>query len=316
MLVTMDSSRQRTTPADSIERALRLGGGITTAPLRLLSTLASPLRDDIGRSVRHSFGMAVSPRPRAMDPQSSYVHPDSIVREVHQDLGPMMIGGWAALMLQALHPLAMAGVADHSSYEEDAIGRLRRTAHFVATTTFGTTSEARAAIRHVQLVHRRVHGVAPDGRTYSADDPDLLTWVHAAETYCFLESTQRFGARRLNEQERDAYYKETAPVAIELGSKWVPTSSKEMDAYLLHMQKDLYAGPQALVARDFLFRGVARKPEDRIVYTLIAAAGVSVLPRWARTKYKIPSISVLDAAVTPPARLLCAGLRWVVPPRH
>ena len=89
-----------------------------------------------------------------------------------------------------------------------------------------------------------------------------------------------------------------------------------MEAYLLRMQKDLYAGPQALVARDFLFKGVARKPEDRIVYTVISAAGVSILPRWARSPYRIPTVSLVDAAVTPPTRLLCAGLRWVVPPRR
>jgi uncharacterized protein (DUF2236 family) len=282
----------------------------------VVANLASPVRDNIGRAARHSFGLATRPRPLAMDPETAYVHPDSIVRVVHRDLGPMMIGGWSALMLQALHPLAMAGVADHSSYEEDAIGRLRRTANFVATTTFGTTAEARAAIRKVQLVHHRVRGVAPDGRTYAADDPELLTWVHAAEMYCFLEATQRFGSRRLTSEECDAYYKETARVAIELGALWVPRSVGEMEAYLQRIQPELYAGRQAMVARDFLFRGVARKPEDRAVYTLIAAAGLSVLPRWARSKYKVPAVSLFDAAITPPARLFCAGLRWMVPPRH
>jgi uncharacterized protein (DUF2236 family) len=301
---------------DPLERALRLGGEFATSPLRLLTTLVSPLREDITRSVRHSFGLAVAPRRHADDPKTAFVHPESIVRKVHGDLGPMVIGGWAALMLQALHPLAMAGVADHSSYEEDAIGRLRRTANFVASTTFGTKSEARAAIRKVQAVHRRVRGIAPDGRPYSADDPDLLTWVHAAEMYCFLEATQRFGPRRLTLAERDAYYRETAPVAIELGATWVPTSAQEMEAYLLRVRKELHAGPQALVARDFLFRGVARKPEDRVVYAVISAAGLSILPRWARAAYGIPAVSLLDAAVTPPARLLCAGLRWVVPVRR
>jgi uncharacterized protein (DUF2236 family) len=309
-------SRPATRPPDPLEWVLRTGEHLTTAPFRVLANLTSPLRDDLGRSVRHSFGLTVEPpRPHAMDPESAYVHPDSVVRMVHSDLGPMMIGGWSALMLQALHPLAMAGVADHSSYEEDPIGRLRRTAHFVGITTFGTTTEAKAAIRHVQAVHRRVRGVAPDGRPYSADDPELLAWVHAAEMYCFLESTQRFGVRRLTPDECDAYYRETASVAIELGAQWVPTSVQDMESYLLRMQPELYAGPQARVARDFLFRGVARKPEDRAVYSLIAAAGTSILPRWARAKYGIPQNTLLDVAVTPLARLMCAGIRWAVPPR-
>jgi uncharacterized protein (DUF2236 family) len=236
---------------------------------------------------------------------------------VHGDLGAMMIGGWAALMLQALHPLAMAGVADHSMYENDPVGRLRRTANFVGSTTFGTTAEAEEAIRHVKVVHRRVRGLAPDGRSYSADDPDLLTWVHAAEMYCFLEATQRFGARRLSRAECDAYYRETAAVALALGAEWVPRSSAEMEAYLLRVQPDLYGGPQALAARDFLLRGVARKPEDRAVYAVVVGAGLSLLPRWARSRMRLPVLSLVDAAVvTPVARMLCVGLRWAVPPRR
>jgi len=304
------------TQPDSIERAFRLGEDLAVAPLRLLSGLTAPFRDDIGRTVRRSFGISETPRPRAMDPDTAFVHPDSVVRVVHSDLGAMMIGGLAALMLQALHPLAMAGVADHSSYEEDPIGRLRRTANFVAATTFGTTAEAHAAIRLVQAVHRRVRGVAPDGRPYSADDPDLLTWVHAAEMYCFLEATQRYGSRRLSGAECDSYYCETAPVAVALGAEWVPRSQAEMDAYFRRIKPELYAGSQAIVARDFLLRGVARKPEDRAVYALVAAAGISLLPRWARRKMRIPALALFDAAVTPPARLLCAGLRWAVPPRR
>ena len=316
-MVSQPDPEQRTPPFDPLDRALRAGETLATTPLRLLSTLTVPIRDDIGRGVRRTFGISETPRPHATDPKTAYVHPDSVVRLVHGDLGAMMVGGWAALMLQALHPLAMAGVADHSSYESDPIGRLRRTANFVGVTTFGTTEEAEAAIRHVQAVHRRVRGVAPDGRPYSADDPDLLTWVHAAEMFCFLEATQRFGARRLSPAECDEYYRETAPVALALGARWVPRSRNEMEAYLLHVRSDLYGGPQAMVARDFLLRGVARKPEDRAVYTLIVAAGLSLLPRWARAKMRLPTLSLLDAAVViPTARMLCVALRWAVPPRR
>lgn len=317
-VVSQPDDERRPQPAiDPLDRAWRAGENLASTPLRLLSSLALPLRDDIGRGVRRTFGLTGEPQPHATDPDTAYVHPDSVVRLVHGDLGAMMIGGWAALMLQALHPLAMAGVADHSLYENDPVGRLRRTANFVGITTFGTTTEAQAAIRHVKVVHRRVRGVAPDGRPYSADDPDLLTWVHAAEMFCFLEATQRFGARRLGRSECDAYYRETAPVALALGAQWVPQSKAEMEAYLLHVQKDLYGGPQALAARDFLLRGVARKPEDRAVYAVIVAAGLSLLPRWARSKMRLPAIALLDAAVVlPAARMLCAALRWAVPPRR
>jgi hypothetical protein len=111
------------------------------------------------------------PPPIASDPEESYLPPDGVARLVHADLPSMLIGGISALLLQTLHPLAMAGVAEHSNYQADPLGRLRRTAAFVGTTTFGTVGEAEAAIAQVQRVHRRVKGIAPDGRPYSAATP-------------------------------------------------------------------------------------------------------------------------------------------------
>jgi len=128
---------------------------------------------------------------------------------VHSDLPSMLIGGISALLLQTLHPLAMAGVAEHSNYQADPLGRLRRTADFVGTTTFGTVREAEKAVQQVRRVHRRVTGVAPDGRPYSADDPELVTFIHAAEVSSFLESARRFGPRDL-----------TPSSAISTTTKW------------------------------------------------------------------------------------------------
>ena len=112
----------------------------------------------------------------------------------------------------------MAGVAEHSSYREDPLGRLRRTAAFVAATTFGTVAEAEAAIAQVQRVHRRVKGTAPDGRAYSADDPDLVTFIHVAEVSSFLASSRRYGPRPLTPEQCDRYFEEVAPVALALGA--------------------------------------------------------------------------------------------------
>src|SRR5688500_9257071 len=103
--------------------------------------------------------------------------PGSAVWKVHSDPS-MLIGGVRALMLQTLHPLAMAGVAKHSNYREDPFGRLHRTGAFLGATTFGTTATAERAIAQVRAIHPHVKGVAPDGRPYSADDPHLLAWVH------------------------------------------------------------------------------------------------------------------------------------------
>jgi uncharacterized protein (DUF2236 family) len=248
-----------------------------------------------------------------------------MARAVHGDLASMVIGGLAALFLQSLHPLAMAGVAEHSGYRDDPMGRLRRTAAFVGTTTFGTVADADRAFEQVQRVHRRVRGVAPDGRPYDAADPELVTWIHVAEVSSFLASARRFGSRAFDAQACDAYYDEVAVVARRLGASWVPTSADEVEAYLGRMRPTLHVGPQARAARDFLVRGVARRPEDRAVYTLVVAAAASLLPGWARDDLGLRHLpftrgrpaqlvdGVIDGLVVLPAtRLFSAGVRWAV----
>ena len=259
------------------------------------------------------------PAPIATDPDEAYLPPGGVARQVHADLATMLIGGVGALLLQTLHPLAMAGVAEHSSYQEDPLGRLRRTAAFVGTTTFGTVAEAEAAVAQVQRVHKRVKGIAPDGRAYSADDPELVTFIHVAEVSSFLASSRRYGPRPLTPEDCDRYYAEVAPVAMDLGALWVPRSVAEVESYLLRIQPELYMGPQARAARDWLLRGVARRPSERAVYSLVLAAAVGVLPGWARRKLGLSVAGPVDllvdmAAVTPVTRGLTSALRWLVAP--
>ncbi len=127
--------------------------------------------------------------------------PDRPIWRVHADAS-IFVGALRALLLQSLHPLAMAGVADHSDYRADPWGRLQRTARFLAATTYGTEAQAEQACATVRRVHRRVHGIAPDGRPYDANDPHLLTWVHIAEADSFLAAYQRYGAHPLDPAER------------------------------------------------------------------------------------------------------------------
>jgi uncharacterized protein (DUF2236 family) len=306
-------------PLKPVERATALGGSVATVPLRLVGGLAAPARGDMARNVRRAIGITGEPAPIASDPEEAYLPPDGIARRVHNDLPAMLVGGVSALLLQTLHPLAMAGVAEHSSYQEDPLGRLRRTASFVATTTFGTVAEAEAAIAQVHRVHRRVKGIAPDGRPYSAADPELVTFIHVAEMASFLSSSQRYASRPLTPEECDAYYEEVAPVAMDLGATWVPRSSAEVESYLLRLRPELYAGPQARAARDWLLRGVSRRPSERAVYSLVVAAAIGVLPGWARRELGLSIAGPLDllidtAAVTPLTRGLSTALRWVVTP--
>ena len=290
-----------------------VGARLAGLPVRAIEFLAEPVRADVGRGVRRTLGIPAPRAGRTTNPDEAYLPLGSVTRKVHADLPSMMIGGLAALLLQTLHPLAMAGVAQHSNYREDALGRLRRTAEFVGTTTFGTETDARRIIERVKQVHLPVRGTAPDGRPYSASDPELLTWVHTAEMFSFLAAAQRFGPLRLDMNDADAYYAETARVAYELGAAWVPTSVAEVDAYFRRIRPELYAGTQALYARDFLLRGVGNKPEDRLVHGVLVTAAVGLLPAWARGELHIPAIPLFDALlVSPVTRVVCAGMRWAV----
>jgi uncharacterized protein (DUF2236 family) len=296
-----------------------LGGAVAGVPLRLLGGLAEPARLDLARNMRRAIGIGPEPVAMSRDSEESYLPPDGVARLVQADLPSMLIGGISALLLQTLHPLAMAGVAEHSNYRDDPLGRLRRTAAFVGTTTFGSVKEAERAIAQVRRVHRRVQGTAPDGRPYSADDPELVTFIHVAEVVSFLESSRRFGPHPLTPAQCDQYYEEVAPVAMALGAEWVPRSALEVDSYFRRTRPGLYAGAQARQARDWLRRGVSRRTDERAIYAVLFSAAVSILPRWARAELGVAVPAPLDTvlqtvAVIPVSRAVTAGLRWVAAP--
>jgi uncharacterized protein (DUF2236 family) len=293
-----------------------LGGTLANLALRLLEDLAAPARVDLAKTVRRSVGLGRAPLPMSMDPAESFLRPDGVARMVHADLPSMLIGGIAALLLQTLHPLAMAGVAEHSNYQDDPLGRLRRTAAFVGTTTFGTVRDAEKAVAQVRRVHRRVTGIAPDGRPYSAGDPALVTFIHTAEVSSFLESSRRFGRDDLTPEQCDQYYDEVAPVALALGAEWAPRSAADVDGYFRRHRSELYATDQARLARDWLRNGVTRRPNERAVFAVLHAAAVSTLPDWARRELELATTHPFDlwrdtVAVIPASRALSAALRWV-----
>src|ERR1700742_770490 len=152
---------------------------------------------------------------------------DRPIRQVHGD-SSMFVGGLRALLLQSLHPMAMAAVAGHSGYKGDPWGRLQRTSYFLAVTTFGRASDAQATIDRVKAIHRRVTGTAPDGRPYAAADPHLLTWVHIAEADSFLRAHSTFGARPLDKDGRDGYVADMARIGAELGVPDPPQTEAEL----------------------------------------------------------------------------------------
>ena len=216
-----------------------------------------------------------------LTPGPRWFAPASPIGRVHADAS-MFVGGLRALLLQSLHPLAMAGVAGHSGYRGDPWGRLARTSTFIATTTFATVDDAQAAIDRVRAVHERVRGKAPDGRPYRAGDPHLLTWVHAAEADSFLAAHQRFGERPLTPAEADEYVAQAARVARGLGAVVVPETVADLRATLEAYRPELEATPAALDAAGFMLREPPLPRLARAPYSLLAAGAVSILPPWAR----------------------------------
>jgi uncharacterized protein (DUF2236 family) len=237
---------------------------------------------------------------------------DAMIRRVHAD-SAMFIGGLRALLLQSLHPLAMAGVAEHSDYRHDPWGRLQRTADFLAATTFGPAREAERAIARVRTVHERVTGVAPDGRAYAANDPHLLRWVHIAEVDSFLAAYRRYGGEPLATGEGDEYVRQMAVIARALGVPAPPESERALADQLRGYRPELASTPAARQAARYLLLQPPMHPAIRPVYALIAAAAVGLLPRWARWPLRLPSLPVAEAvAVRPAGELVVRGLRWAL----
>ncbi|MCP8633844.1 oxygenase MpaB family protein [Pseudomonas mosselii] len=207
--------------------------------------------------------------------------PKSISWQVHGDFPSMLVGGISALMLQLLHPLALAGVWDHSNFRQDLLGRLRRTSQFISGTTFGSTRDAEWLIDKVRTIHLKVTGTAPDGRPYAASDPDLLTWVHVAEVSSFLAAHLRYRNPRLPRAEQDAYYDEIALIAERLGARDVPRSCAEVDEYLRRMRPQLQCDARSLEVMDILLKAPAPSRMAEPVGKLMLNAGIDLLPEWA-----------------------------------
>ena len=237
--------------------------------------------------------------------------PASVAWRVHGDAA-MLIGGLRALLLQTLHPLAMAGVADHSDYRHDPWGRLHRTGRFVGGTTFGNTPTAERLIEQVRVIHDRVTGTAPDGRPYSANDPHLLLWVHATEVDSFLRAYRRYGEGRLTDAECDRYVAEMADLGRRLGVEDPPLSVADLDACLESFRRECAFGSQAREAVRFLV--VPPVPLAlRGAYGVIAAGAVGLLPRWARSMMWLPMPPLFDPlAVRPSALAVTRGIGWLM----
>ncbi len=252
--------------------------------------------------VRSAFGADRFPEEQYTDPPGDpgLFGPDSVTWRVHADAS-MLIGGISAIMLQTLHPLAMAGVADHSDYRQRPFQRLSRTSSFVTATTYASTPVAEAIIDTVRAVHTRVVGTAPDGRPYRADDPELLRWIHVAEVSSFLRAHRRYHLLPVVAADQDRYLDETAVVAERLGATGLPRSRAEVATYFEAVRPDLQAGDQALESIRYIQASPFTNPVLRTAYRVVIRAGTGLLPGWARDMLRLPPQPLVEASVVRPA---------------
>ena len=241
---------------------------------------------------------------------------DRPIRQVHSDAA-MFVGGLRALLLQSLHPLAMAGVAGHSGFRGDPWGRLQRTSHFLAVTTFGTASDAEAMIRRIRSIHARVTGTASDGRPYSASDPHLLRWVHLCEVESFLAAYQRYGASPLDQDGRDGYVADTARVGAALGVIEPPLTERDLRDQLTEYRRELHGTTEARDAARFMLLQPPLPLTARAPYGLLAAAAVGLMPWWTRWPLRLPYLPLAEATVVRVAgNGMVRTIRWAMAPHR
>jgi uncharacterized protein (DUF2236 family) len=281
----------------------------------MTARLKAYVRRELNTSVHGSGGLRLKERYSSPPGDPGLFGPGAVTWRVHSDAPGMLMGGFASLMLQSLHPLAMAGVDQHSDFRTDPLTRLNRTVAYVLSTTFGSTEVAEAAVAHVRdRVHPHINGAAPDGRPYSAADPHLLTWVHVAEVRCFLAGYERFGAPPLTAAERDQYYREVAVPARMLGARDVPESAAEVARYLRDIQPELQATEAAIEGIHFI-RKFGANPRERAAVRVLMNGAAALLPDWAREPLRLGRPDAVRLLVDRPlAQAAGRALRWAMEP--
>jgi uncharacterized protein (DUF2236 family) len=231
--------------------------------------------------------------------------PDSISWEIMGDVSGF-IGGIRALLVQAAHPEVVAGVADHSRYREDPLGRLSRTSAYVTATSYGAMPEVEAAVAIVRRVHRPVHGTSHRGLPYTADTPALAAWVHNSLTDSFLAAYRAYGARALTLEEADRFVAEQSRIGRLLDADPLPQTAAELSRWV---SQHPAVGPSPGMREAVAF--LRRPPLDPPVlfaYRLLASAAVATAP---------PRIlAALALKPRPGARLVGIGsmqaMRWAL----
>ena len=244
--------------------------------------MLSPVRRALVRQVRKTFNdQARGEKPVPASDDALFPR-GSVIRRVHGDVTSMMVGGIAALLTQMLHPKALGGVWDHSDVAQDQLGRLRRTARFIATTTYAQRDSALAAIAKVKSIHEQVSGRLPDGSEYRATDPWLLAWVHVAGAINFLDGWRRYGEPGMSLADQDTYFAESGDIARLLDADPVPQTRAEAERLIADFRHELRADDRSRAFSDLVLKAPAQSLTQAPVQAVIMGAAVDLMPDFAR----------------------------------
>lgn len=247
------------------------------------------------------------------DADLGYFGPGSVTWRVHASTA-MFVGGMRALLLQALHPRAMAGVDQFSDFRSHPWRRLVRTIDYVLVNTYGTTAQADEAAARVRRMHRRVRGKDPvTGMPYSADEHDLLLWIHAVEVDSYLEAYRAYGTG-LSHTDADRYVAERVCSVELLGFPVgrAPGSVAELKDYFASVEGEMVLSDAAREVRSLVLRSPLPFPLNTPLRLPGAAAAV-ILPPHARATYELRWPWPIDEAVRISTRIACAALQPLIP---
>jgi uncharacterized protein (DUF2236 family) len=270
---------------------------------------AEMFRRALERQVRATFNDAARGEKPIPSSDEALFAPGSVIRRVHGDVTSMMVGGIAALLTQMLHPKALGGVWDHSNVHDDMIGRLRRTARFIAVTTYGHRDSALAAIDRVNRIHAQVGGTLPDGAAYRADEPRLLAWVHVAGAINFLDAWRRYGEPRMSRSDQDRYFAESGEIALLLNADPVPRTRAEAERLIRDLRPELQVDSRTRAFRDLVLKAPAASPAEAPMQALLMRAAVDLLPPFARTLHGLRR-PLLQPVVRGATFGVASTLRW------
>ncbi len=272
--------------------------------------MLDPVKVMIRRRISDVFNDAEKGERPVLRRADALFTPDSVAWKVNGDVVTMMIGGVSGLLLQMLHPAVLAGVWDHSDFRADMHGRLRRTAKFIAVTTYDHAEAGRAAIDKVNRIHAKLGGTLPDGTSYRVTDPALLAWVHVTETISFLDAWIRYAEPAMPMAEQDAYFAEMAVIGEALNAHPVPRSRAEAESLIQSYRPQLRADARTHEVAALVMRQTVGSPAIDRAAGLIMQAGMDLMPDWARAMHAPHAGGLPRPVMRGAARNTANLIRW------